>query len=93
MAGLVICARELGADLGGVGVLQVVEDSQRLLPGLAGLGRLARGVVGVADVDERVRFIVRGAGIAVHTERALVAGGGLGEVAQVVLGVSQAVPG
>ena len=34
--GVVGCAGELGADLTGVGVLQVVEDGQRLLPGLPG---------------------------------------------------------
>jgi hypothetical protein len=38
LSGVVVCAGELGADLAGVGVLQVLEDGQRLLPGLLGLG-------------------------------------------------------
>src|SRR5215467_16303097 len=91
--GVAVCAGELGADLAGVGVLQVVKDGQRLLPGLPGLGQLAGGVAGVAEVGEGVRFVVAVAGVPEDAERALVAGGGFGEVAQVVLGVSQAVPG
>jgi hypothetical protein len=43
---------ELGADLVGVGVVEVVEDGQGLLPGVAsGLG-VAGGVVGVAKAGE-----------------------------------------
>jgi hypothetical protein len=44
-------------------------------------------------VGEHVRFIVAVAGFPVQAERALVAGGGFGEVAQMMLGVPQAVPG
>ena len=87
-----VCGCELGADLVGVGMLQVVKDGERLLPGLPGLRQLARGVAGVAEVGEGVRFIEAVAGFPVQAERALVAGGGFGEVAQMVLGVSQAVP-
>ena len=36
-AGVVVCARELGADLVGVGMLQVLEVRQRLLPDLPSL--------------------------------------------------------
>jgi hypothetical protein len=39
---------EFGADRGGVGVVEVVEDGQRLLPGDAGSLGIADGVVGVA---------------------------------------------
>jgi hypothetical protein len=39
-----VCAGELGADLAGVGVLQVLEDGQRRLPGLPGLRQLAGSV-------------------------------------------------
>src|SRR5215831_13278621 len=91
--GVVVCAGELGADLGGVGVLQVVKDGQCLLPGLPGLGRLAGGMAGVAEVDEGIRFVVAVAGFPVQAEGALVAGGGFGKVAQVVLGIPEAVPG
>ena len=54
--GVVVCAGELGADLAGVGMVQVLEDGERLLPGLPGLGRLAGGVAGVAEAGEGVRF-------------------------------------
>ena len=36
MEGMVVQAGELGADLADVGVLQVLEDGERLLPGLPG---------------------------------------------------------
>jgi hypothetical protein len=91
LGGVVVCAGELGADRAGVGELQVVEDGQRLLPGLPGLGQLPGGVAGVAEVSEGLRFIEAVAGFPVQAERALVAGGGFGEVAQMVLGISQAV--
>ena len=90
--GVAVCAGELGADLAGVRVLQTLEDGQRLLPGLPGLGQLAGGVAGVAEVGQDVRFIEKVAGFPEKAERALVAGGGFGEVAQMVLGVPQAVP-
>lgn len=35
-------------------MLQVLEDGQRLLPGLPGLGQLAGSVAGVAEVGEGV---------------------------------------
>src|SRR5205823_6513960 len=43
---------KLGADLPGVGMVEVVQDSERLLPGRAGLFRMPGGVVGFADVAE-----------------------------------------
>jgi hypothetical protein len=46
------CVGELGADLTGVWVLDVFEDGERLLPGLASLRQLAGGVAGVAEVGE-----------------------------------------
>jgi hypothetical protein len=91
--GVVVCAGELGADLASVGVLQVFEDGEGLLPGLPGLGQLAGGVAGVAEAGEGARFAGAVAGFPGDAERALVTGGGFGEVAQVVLGVPQAVPG
>ena len=56
---------ELGADLVGVGVLQVLEDGERLLPGLPGLRQLAGGVAGVAEVGEGLRFAAAVAGFPV----------------------------
>jgi len=55
--------------------------------------QVARSQASVAEVAEDLRFTMAVPGFLVHAERALVAGGGFGEVAQVVLGVSQAVPG
>ena len=77
--GVAVCAGELGADLAGVGVLQVLEDGECLLPGLPGLGQLAGSVAGVAEVGESARVIGAVAGFPVQAERALVAGGGFGE--------------
>src|ERR1700690_2079301 len=89
---VVVCAGELRADLVGVGVLEVFEDGERLPPGLPSLRQGAGSVARVAEVGEGVRFIEAVAGFPVDAERALVAGGGFGEVAQMVLGVPQAVP-
>jgi hypothetical protein len=66
---VVVCAGELGADLAGVGMLDVFEDGQRLLPGLPGLGQLAGGVTAVAEVGEGVRFSGAAAGIPEEAER------------------------
>jgi hypothetical protein len=79
---MVVCAGELGADLVGVGVLQVLEDDEGQLPGVPSLCQLAGRLAGVAEVGEGVRFVRAVAGLAVvHAERALVAGGGFGEIA------------
>ena len=53
----VSCRGELGANLTGVGVVQVVEDGQRLPPGIPGLPRVAGGVVGVAEVGEDLGLV------------------------------------
>ncbi len=59
VAGHVLCeAAELGANLLGVSVVQVVEGSQGLRPRGAGGGYVAAGVVGVADVGQGFRFLV-----------------------------------
>src|SRR2546421_4903531 len=86
-------AGEFGADLGGVGVVHFVEDGQGLLPGVAGGLRVAGGVVGVAEVGEGVGLVVAVAGVPDQSEGVLVAGDGLGVLAEVVVGVAQAVPG
>src|SRR5215472_12456272 len=90
--GVVVCAGELGADPVSVGVLDVLEDGERLLPGLPGLRQIVGGLMGVAEAGEGVRFIEAVAGFPEEAEGALVAGGGFGEVAQMVLGVPQTVP-
>jgi hypothetical protein len=45
-------AGELGADLAGVGMVEVVQDGERFLPGGAGLIRLTGSEAGVADMAE-----------------------------------------
>ena len=89
---MVVCAGELGANLVGVRVPLVLEDDERLLPGLPGLNQLAEGVAGVAEVGKDFRFSGAVAGFPVQAQRALVAGDGFGEVAQMVLGLAEAVP-
>jgi hypothetical protein len=46
LRGFVVCADQLDADLVGLGVPQVFEYGQRLLPGLPGLGQFADGGFG-----------------------------------------------
>jgi hypothetical protein len=41
------CAVELGADIAGVGMLQVLEDGERLLPGILGVRELTGAMEGV----------------------------------------------
>src|SRR6266545_1099566 len=86
-------ALELGADRGGVGVVKVGEDGEGLLPGIAGGGGVAGGVMGVTEVGEHVGFVVAVAEVPKQHEGVLVAGDGFGVVAEVVVGVAQAVPG
>ena len=86
-------AAEFGADLVGEGMLDVLEDGQRLLPCLAGLGQFASVMTSISNVDESVRFMPAVAEFTGDAEGALVAGGGFAEVAEMVLGVAQAVPG
>jgi hypothetical protein len=49
---------EFGADLLGVGVVEVVEDGQCVLPGGAGRVRVAGGLAGVAEAGEGSGFAV-----------------------------------
>jgi hypothetical protein len=62
-------------------VVQVFEDGERLLPGLAGLRQVAGGVMGVAEVSEGDRFTPAVAEFPDDAKRTLVARGGSGEVA------------
>jgi hypothetical protein len=73
--------------------VELVEDVQGLSPRVPGLPLVARGIAGVGEVDEDLRFRRQVAELPDEAERALVAGGGFGEITQVVLGVAQAVPG
>jgi hypothetical protein len=84
---------EFGAEGVGVGVVQVVEDGQGLLPCLTGCFGRAGRVVGVAEVGEGHGFPIPAAEVAVQVDGVVVAGNGLGVVAEVLMGVAEAVPG
>jgi len=87
-----VCDGELGANLPSVGMVQLVEDLQRLLPRLPGLGWLPGNFAGVAEAGEGFCFVEAVACFTEEAERVLVAGGGFSETAHAVLGVAQAVP-
>lgn len=53
---LAVHAGESGADFGGVGVMEIVEDGERLLPGLPGVQQLADGSTDIAEVGKGVGF-------------------------------------
>ena len=53
---LEVHAGEFRADLGGVGVIQIVEDGECLLPGVSGAQRLADGAADIAQVGQGVGF-------------------------------------
>ena len=88
---MLVCAGELGADLIGVGVLQVLEDRHRLLPGLPGLRQFAGQVAGVADSGESAGFAEPVAAFPEQGESTLVAVGGFGAVPQMELGAPEAI--
>src|SRR6202034_3278727 len=83
---------ELGADLLRVGMMQVVEDVQGLLPLLPGLPSTAASVICVAKVGDRDGFLVAGADFPVEAECVPVAVGRLVQPPEVMLGVTDAVP-
>jgi hypothetical protein len=70
------------------GVGELVEDGQGLLPGVAGGLRVSGGVVGVAEAGEGVGFVVAVADLPVELDRLLVAGEGLGVLAELVVGIA-----
>ena len=73
-------------------MIDVVVDGQCLLPGLPGLRQFAGGVACVADVDKDLCFVVAVAVVPAQAEREFEMGGGLGEVAEMVLDVTEGVP-
>ena len=84
---------ELGADDIGIGMVEVAEDGQGLLPGVARGGEVAGFVMGVAEVGEHVGLEVAVAEVPDQGEGPVVAGNGLRVVAEVMVGVAEAVPG
>jgi hypothetical protein len=82
-----------GADLAGLGMPDVLEDGQRLLPGLTGLGQVAGGVADIAEIGEDTCFKGAVADFPGDAECPLVAVGGFAEAAEMALCVAKAVPG
>ena len=82
---------EFVADLLGVGVPQILEDGLGLFPGVAGGVEVAGGVVRVAEASEGGGCAVALPGPAEQDECLEVALDGLPVVAEVVVGVAQAV--
>src|ERR1044072_3722488 len=76
----------------GVGMLKVLEDAKSLAPGRAGGRVVSRDVVGVAEAGEAVRVVVVGADFAIQIDGVLVAGDGVGMVAEEIRDVAGAVP-
>lgn len=84
---------EFGADLIGVGVAQVVEDVQGLLPGSPGVLLVTGRITGVAEVGEDLGFVEAVPEFPEKEETALVAVGGVAMVTELVLDVAEAVRG
>ena len=74
-------------------VLNVVEDGQGFGPGVAGGSHVAGGVAGVAEVVEDDGGAVAFFGLGQQAQGLLVAAGGLGMLAELVVDVADAVPG
>jgi hypothetical protein len=75
---------EFGADLIGIWELQIVGDSQGLLPCLAGEPRLSVAVVGIAEMGQNVRPEEAVIQFPEESEGLLVADDGFGVLAKVV---------
>ena len=73
-------------------MLDVFEDGERLLPGLPCLREITGDITGVTEVGEGVRFNPAVTEFPGDVERVFIAGDGFGKVAQMMLGVAQAVP-
>jgi hypothetical protein len=92
--GLVRTVRpEPGADLTGVGVVQVVEDGYGILPGPTGCLGLPGRVLGIAEVGKDSCLGVAVAEFPEQAERTLVTRRGRSMIAGLVLGFAEAVPG
>lgn len=76
-----------------VGMVQIFEDVERFPPRQLRLPGVAVGVAGIAEMGENLRLEEAVAELPEQAERALVVGSRHGEVAKLMLGVTQAVPG
>jgi len=89
--GRIVVLAQPGADPGRVDVTQVIQDAQGLLPGVLGAVLVAGGVADVAKVGEELGFIEAVAEFAHDVDGAKMAVDGFGEVAELMLGVAEAV--
>ena len=83
---------ELGADLVGTGMLDVVIDGQCPLPRPPGLWQVADGVACVADVGKELCFIGAVAVVPAQGEREFEMGSGPVGVAMMKLDLPESVP-
>lgn len=72
-------------------MVQFVQDLQRLTPCVHGGVPVAERVMGIADVRQRVRHEVAVVDVAVQAQRDFVPSDGVGVLAEVVIGVPDAV--
>jgi hypothetical protein len=72
-------------------VLEVGQYHERLFPCGAGLREVPGGVLGVAEVTKRLGRTPAAAELTVQVKCAPVAGSGLGEIAELLVGVPEAV--
>jgi hypothetical protein len=85
-----VIAAELGPEFVGVGALQLLEYSQRLLPGVPGPGPVAGCLAGVAEMVECLGLSVALAELAEDTEGPVVAGCRFVVLPEVVVGAAEA---
>jgi len=84
---------KLGTYPVGIRVVEFVEDSQSASPGRASCVGRARGVVGIAEVDQRIGFAPAVARRTAQADGTPVTGDRFAVLAEMNVGVAQAVPG
>src|SRR6516164_3212146 len=89
--GLFVVLAHFCSDPIGTGVFELVENCQCVLPGNPGELRITKVMVGVSEGDKAVGFVVTVAELAAQVDGLLVAGYGLFVVAEMAMGVAQAV--
>jgi hypothetical protein len=90
--GVTADAGEFGADVLGGRMVQVVEDRERLPPGVSCLWLVTGGLAGIAEVRQDVGLAESVPDFPDEGEGVPVAVGGAGQVAEQQFGVAEAVP-
>jgi hypothetical protein len=83
---------EPGPDLVGVGVVEVGEDRQGRAPAVQRRVVVPAGLVGLAEMYQRLSLAVPVAEVTEQRERLLVGGDGVGVPAEMVVRETEAVP-